>query len=100
MKNIFFTLLIFLTFFSNSIAQIEMNSSGNIGIGLAPKSNYKLSILGNTELTGQLNVGYLNVIGYVTNGLEINGDVQLNDDLFMGHGSYPHPTLNILGNST
>ncbi len=50
MKRLIFVTLSALLLFCNAEAQLEMNSTGNVGIGITPSSSYKLYVKGTTRI--------------------------------------------------
>ena len=74
MKKIISTIMFF-AFLATASAQLEVNSTGNVGIGTSTPQ-YKLEVAGSTRINGDIYFGTSNVLGTTNNGpitFKVNG---------------------------
>lgn len=57
MKKTIFCIAIILTLSNLLFSQIQMDSNGNVGIGIAPSSSYRFYVNGTTRLNGSVGIG-------------------------------------------
>lgn len=57
-------LFLFIMLVSLAHAQMQLNASGNVGVGTTPSTTHKLNLLGNSQLNGVSTLnGYLRLYG-------------------------------------
>ena len=78
MKKIIFILTAIVSFYYSSNAQIQMISSGEVGIGVSPTSGYRLYVLGTMSFQGTMNPLIIDGTGYYGTSIHPAGNNMCN----------------------
>ena len=97
MKKLLFFAIVMIAFCQMAFSQIEVNSTGQVGIGVAPNSNYRLSVgTGSTYINGNLGLG---VAPHSTHRFYVSGDSYLSGYVGLGVAPSTSYRLNVNGTS-